>query len=303
MKDKDYKKIIEFLGKERVKINEPMTKQTTFKIGGPADLYYEAKTQKELTNSILLARKLKIPYFILGNGSNLLVSDKGFRGIVIKNKNEKIEIKNENLKFKVIVGAGWDLGILINKLAQNSIGGLEFMTGIPATVGGAVRGNAGAWQQNIGDKVSRVEILTESGQTSWLNQKDCHFSYRESQFKKNTKIILEVEFLLEKKDKDKIEKEINEILIKRKNQPSKPSAGCIFTNPKPDLAGKLIEECGLKGVKIGCAQISPKHANFIVNLGRAKMADVVALITLIREKVRQKFGIELEEEIVRIGEF
>jgi len=302
MKNK-YQKIIDFLGKNRVKLNEPLAYHTTFKIGGPADLFYEAKNEEELIKVVSITRKIRTPFFILGNGSKLLVGDKGFRGLVIKNKNKKIEIEEESETPKVVAGSGLYIEDLTRELQKKSIGGLEFMVGIPATVGGAVRGNAGAWQQAIGDKITRVRILTSEGKTKWLKKAECEFAYRQSRFKRTDEIILEVEFILEKEDQKDIEKKIAENLEKRKNQPKEPSVGCIFVNPKPKSAGELIEKCGLKGVTIGGAQISPKHANFIVNLGGAKADDVVGLITLARQKVKEKFGIELEEEIVRIGEF
>jgi len=297
---KKYKEIIKKLGKDGAKINEPMAKHTTFKIGGPADLFYEARTEEEIIRAI---REVGVPYFILGRGSNILVGDKGFRGMVIKMKNEKLKIKNDKEKIKILADAGVLLANLVNFAAMNSVGGLEFLAGIPGTVGGAVRGNAGAWQQNIGDKVARVKILTLEGQIKWINQKDCQFSYRKSRFKRNDEVILGIEFKLEKKDKKEIERKINEILEKRKNQPKEPSAGCVFVNPKPLHAGVLIEQCGLKGKQIGGAKVSEKHANFIVNLGGAKAKDVVALISLIKAKVKERFGIELKEEIMKVGEF
>ncbi|MGB9706669.1 MAG: UDP-N-acetylmuramate dehydrogenase [Microgenomates group bacterium] len=296
-----YSKIIEKLGRRRVKLNEPMAKHTTFKIGGPADLFYEARTTKELVEAVKLARKLEIPYFILGGGSNLLVADGGFRGMAIKIKNEKLKIKNYNKKLKIICEAGLMLSRLVGEAAQKGAGGLEFAAGIPGTVGGAVRGNAGAWQQAIGDKIVRVKILTPKGKIKWIKAADCQFSYRQSRFKKTREIILGVELELEKGNKKEVEAKIKENLAKRASQPKEPSAGCIFVNPKPLSAGELIDKCGLKGKRIGDAQISPKHANFIVNLGKAKAGEVIKLIKLIKKKVKDKFGINLEEEICFVG--
>jgi len=292
-----YLKIIEKLGQGRVKLNEPLAKHTTFKIGGPADLFYEAKTTKELIKVIKLIKKLRIPYFVLGGGSNILVADEGFRGIVIKMSNVKCQMSNG----KIIAGAGVSLGELLKLAAKNSLAGLEFAAGIPGTVGGAVRGNAGAWQQAIGDKVVGVKVLTPTGRIKWLKAADCQFSYRQSRFKKTKEIILEVELKLEKGDKKEIEAKIRENLAKRASQPTQPSAGCIFVNPKPLSAGKLIEKCKLKGRQIGEAQISSQHANFIVNLGRAKAQEVIKLIKLIKKKVKEKFGIDLKEEICFVG--
>lgn len=301
--NKNYQKLIELLGENRVKTDEPMAKYTTFGIGGPADLYYEAKTEEELVRAIKKSDELEVPYYILGNGSNLLVGDKGIKGMVIKNKILKIKYKKVKGGELIIAGAGVLLNDLMKFCVKNSFSGLEFLTGIPGSVGGAVRGNAGAWQKNIGDQVKRVKILTEDGKVKWIAQEDCHFSYRKSWFKKTKEIILEVELKVEKKEKKEIEKMVGEYKEKRKNQPRELSAGSVFINPKPYSAGEMIEECGLKGIKNNLAEISLLHANFIVNLGGAKAKDVVELIALVKEKVKKRFGIELEEEIVRVGEF
>jgi len=303
-----YKQIVKKLGKERAKIDESMVKHTTFKIGGPSDLFYEAKTEKELVEAIKVAMEVGVPYFILGKGSNVLVGDKGIRGMVIKVQSSKFPLRPRSEASKVqneriIAEAGVLLNDLVKFYVKNSFGGLEFLVGIPGSVGGAVRGNAGAWQKNIGDKIVKVKILDEKGKIKYLNRQDCQFSYRNSRFKKTSEVILEAEFLVEKKEKKEIKKIIIEYRNKRKNQPAEASAGSIFINPKPYSAGEMIERCGLKGRKIGGAQISPKHANFIVNLGGAKAKNVVALITLAKNKVKEKFGIDLREEIVRVGEF
>jgi len=302
-KNQRYEKIINILGKDRIKLNEPLSKQMTFNIGGPADLFYEAKTERELIRVIKVIREEGIPYFILAGGSNILVGDKGFRGIVIKFliSNFKFLIKDETVL--VTVGAGMLTSVLLNELAKRSISGLEFMAGVPGTVGGAVRGNAGAWQQNFGDKVSRVKVLTSQGEIVWLRKTNCQFKYRHSRFKKSEEIILEVELRLDFGDKEKMEKQIKGYLERRVNQPREPSAGSVFINPRPQAAGELIEQCGLKGKRIGGAQISKKHANFIVNVKDAKAADVLALIEVVKVKVREKFNIDLNEEIVKIGEF
>jgi len=281
----------------KVKTNEPLAKYTTFKIGGPADFFVEVEKEEELVKLLRLLKVLKLPYFVLGGGSNLLVADEGFRGIVIKIANYELRITN----CKIIAGAGVSLGKLVELAAENSLAGLEFAVGIPGTVGGAVRGNAGAWQQAIGDKVKRVKVVTPEGEIKWIDSSDCQFAYRQSRFKKTKEIIWEVELELEKGNKKEIQEKIKENLAKRASQPKEPSAGCIFVNPKPFAAGELIDKCGLKGKRIGDAQISPKHANFIINLDKAKAAEVVRLIKLIKEKVKEKFGIDLEEEIFFLG--
>ena len=299
----DYLESIKKLGLA-VKTNEPLASHTTFKIGGPADFFVEVEEEEKLLKLIKLLKELKLPYFILGGGSNLLVADEGFRGVVVKIANcelPALPAGGRIANFKIIAGAGVSLGRLVELAAKNSLTGLEFAAGIPGTVGGAVRGNAGAWGQAIGDRVKRVKVLTPQGEIKWIGASDCHFSYRQSRFKKTKEIILEVELELEKGNKKEIQEKISQNLAKRATQPKEPSAGCIFVNPKPLVAGELIDKCGLKGKRIGDAQISPKHANFIVNLGKAKAADVNKLIKLIKEKVKEKFGVELEEEIFLLG--
>lgn len=294
-----YKEIIEILGKERVGLNELMSNHTTFKIGGPADLFFEARTQEELKLARENARKLDIPYFLLGGGSNILFADKGYRGLIIKLKIEDFTVEGE----KITAGSGLLLSKLVNLAMENSLSGLEFAVGIPGTVGGAVVGNAGAWQQSMGDLVQEVAVLDENGITGNIDKIDCSFEHRKSCFKGKNTVVLFAELLLKKGNKNEIEKRMEEYFEKRSNQPKEPSAGCIFVNPKPVSAGELIEKCGLKETRIGDAQISGKHANFVVNLGNAKSSDVLKLVLLMKQKVKEKFGIDLIEEIVKIGEF
>lgn len=294
-----YDILIKMLGPKKVRKNVSMSDYTSFKIGGPADLFYLAETEEELVRVVGEVRGIGVPYFILGNGSNILAGDGGYRGLIIKLSNCELKI-SENT---ITAGAGMQISFLLNKCMEESLIGLEFMAGIPGTVGGAVRGNAGAWQQNFGDKIQRVKILSENGEIKWIEQNECLFVYRGSRFKYNNEIILAAEIKMEKGEKKETEGQMKTYLEKRKCQPKEPSAGCIFVNPKPRSTGELIEKCGLKGRQIGGAKISEMHANFIVNTGNAKAADVVALIDLVRNEVRSKFNVELKEEIVRIGEF
>ncbi len=297
--NQNYQKIIEKLGVGNFKLDEPMAEHTTFKIGGPADLFYEAETEEELVKVVEAIKEMEVPYSVLGGGSNILVGDKGFRGLIIKLSNGELKITNNT----VLAGGSVPIAVLLDKCRENSLEGLEFMEGIPGTVGGAVRGNAGAWQKWIGESVSRVKIFTDDGEIRWLEQKDCQFTYRDSRFKRNKEIILAAEFEMSKGEMKAIEEKSRECLQKRACLPKEPSAGCIFVNPKPLSAGELIEKCGLKGTKIGQAQISEKHANFIINLGGARAVDVIGLIDLAKRTVGEKFNINLEEEIVRTGEF
>ncbi|MGB9598831.1 MAG: UDP-N-acetylmuramate dehydrogenase, partial [Minisyncoccales bacterium] len=285
----------------QVKKNILLKNHTTFKIGGRAKYFFEAKRKEDLIRATFLAKKLKLPYFILGGGSNVLVSDKGFEGIVIKVENKNLSVLNS----EIYAEAGVKLAKIVNVAAENSLSGFEFLVGIPGTVGGAIFGNCGAFGKSIGDLIKEVEIFDlKSNCLKVLKKRDCAFSYRDSIFKKNKNlIILSAIFKLKRKKKDEILKKMKENLKEKiKSQPLNfPSAGCIFKNPGKISAGKLIEMANLKGKKIGGAKISEKHANFILNFKKAKAKDVRRLIRFIKQKVKKKFGIVLEEEICHFG--
>jgi len=283
---------------------------TTFRIGGKAEYFFVAKNKKDLIKAISVAKKLKLPFFVLGGGSNLLVSDKGFNGILIKIRNTKYEIPacpagRQNTK--IMAEAGVMLGELVNILAKTELSGLEWAAGIPGTVGGAIFGNAGAFNKSMKDVVKSVEALevkNEKCKVKNFKNRDCKFSYRDSIFKNNKNlIILSVTLQMKRGDKKEIENKIKKNLEQRnKTQPLNfPSGGSIFKNPPGFFAGELVKRCGLKGKKIGNVKISEKHSNFIVNLGNGKAKDVIKLIKLIKQKVKKKFGVTLEEEIQFLG--
>ncbi|PIS39368.1 MAG: UDP-N-acetylenolpyruvoylglucosamine reductase [Candidatus Nealsonbacteria bacterium CG08_land_8_20_14_0_20_38_20] len=315
-KFQDLKKLL-----PNIKKNVSLKEDTTFKIGGRAKYFYDAKNKEDLIRAILAAKKFKLPFFILGRGSNILVADKGFDGLAIKIKNEKLKMKNYNSKFKIFCQSGVPLAKLVSKSLQIGATGLEWAIGIPGTIGGAIRGNAGAFNKSMTNIVKSVEVLEITGgqmqnakckmqndnakfKIKEYKNKDCKFSYRESIFKKNKNlIILSAELQLKKGNKNKIKEKMKEYLNYRKEtQPLNfPSAGSVFKNPKVFSAGELIEKCGLKGKRLGGAKISEKHGNFIINLGNAKAGDVAGLINLIKQKVKKKFGIILEEEIEYLG--
>jgi UDP-N-acetylmuramate dehydrogenase len=328
MKNNIFKKLEKILS--GVQKNVLLKNYTTFEIGGPAKYFFVAKSKEDLVKAVKLAKKLKLPIFILGGGSNLLVSDKGFKGLVIKMQNEKIKIKNDNAKSKMIhVDAGAALSALVGFAAENSFKGFEWAVGIPgATVGGAIFGHAQAFGEKISDEIENVGALDiKTLKVKNLTKKQCRFSLKDSIFKKNRNlIIISAVFKLKKKDKKEIQKKIAGCLnYRKKRHPMTfPSAGSVFVNPEvkinlprrllerfPELkefvkkrvipAGYLIEKCGLKGKKIGKAQISEKHANFIINLGGAKAKDVLKLIKLAKKTVKKSFGINLEEEIQYLG--
>lgn len=338
--------IKKILGKN-LKFNESLKKWTTFYLGGPAKYFFLARNQKEIVKALKLAINFKIPYFIIGGGSNLLISDKGFKGLVIKIKNEKLKIKNDKEKLKIVeVGAGVSLSRLVNFSLKKGLTGLEWATGIPGTLGGAIRGNAGAYGKSTADLVETVKvlkILNSKLQTSNkfqlvsqrtkfkiqnFSKRNCQFGYRDSIFKHHKNLIIfSATLRLKKGDKRKIKNEILKILKRRKEKiPFGFSAGCIFKNIKilkyqnsqntkilkyPDWqdfkkngvipAGWLIEKSGLKGKIIGQAEISARHANFIINHGTARAKDVLKLINLIKKEVYKKFKIKLKEEIEKIG--
>lgn len=312
-----------------VLVDEPLKKYTTFKIGGPAKFFVVVKDKVHLFKAVKAAVDLKIPFTILGGGSNVLVADKGIDGLVIKLEQGETEIKGNRVK----VFSGNLLGAFIRETVRSGLGGLEFAANIPGTIGGAVYGNAGAYGKGVGDFVHEVEVIvagTEVG-LKVLTKEECAFAYRESIFKKNknlcaigrtrppARIISEVTFALEK-DASGEEKlaQIDEEWKKRLcSQPlDLPSAGCSFKNfvYNEDLrryekwaqsgklpAAKFIEEAGLKGAKIGGAMVSDKHANFILNFDNATADDVVQLISLVKTKVRDEFNVQLEEEVQYLG--
>lgn len=290
-----------------IKENVSLKNYTSFKIGGRAKYFFVAQTEKDLISAINLAKEINLPFFILGGGSNLLVSDREYKGLVIKTKNEKIKIeplsssKKGGAKLKIFCEAGTLFSKLLSESIKNEATGLEWAIGIPGTVAGATRGNAGAFGSSIADSIQMVRVYNvKNRKIKIFKNKDCQFNYRNTIFKKNKDlIIISLTLELKKGKKKDIENKIKEYLdYRKKHQPLNfPSAGSIFLNPKGFSAGQLIEKCGLKGKKMGQAQISKIHANFIVNRGRAKAKDVKKLIKLTKEKAKQKFGIILKEEI------
>lgn len=311
----------------KIRRNISLKNFTTFRIGGKANYFVEAKNDKEIKEALGFALDKDIPFFILGGGSNILVSDNGFQGIVIRLKGKKIK-KDKGV---ISVFSGTPLSSLVSFFHKESFSGLEEMIGIPGTVGGAVRGNAGAFENYIGKIVFKVKVWKIKNKKILpreFSRKECHFSYRESIFKKNKGLIIrEVVFVAKKDKKEKIEERMKKyFLYRRKHQPLEfPSAGSIFKNYQgvikdkkilkefPEVkefnerklipAGFLIDKLGLKGLKKGRVMVSKKHANFIINLGGGKAKDVLWLIDIIKRKVREKFKIKLEEEIEFLGDF
>ncbi len=280
-----------------MKKNEPLRGHTTIKIGGPAKYFCIADTLDDLKEALRFAETDNLKVEIFGAGSNLLVSDAGFDGLIIKLNFNYIEVDNETVK----VGAGVMLGRLVSFLADKGLGGLEFLAGIPGTVGGAIAMNAGAWGDEIGNYVEQATLISKISRE--IVRDKIKFSYRSSDVYKKEFIIVDVLLKVKNCDKEEINRKIKEYSSKRKaSQPlGLPNCGSMFKNPQGDYAGRLIEAAGLKGRRDGDAQISEAHANFIVNLGGAKSENVVKLIKLCEAEVFKKFNIKLEPEIKFIG--
>lgn len=273
--------------------NRPLCEWTTFGIGGPARFFVEAKTVEEMEEMVNLSQLKNIPFFILGKGSNTLFDDRGFDGLVILNRIDHMR-QNEN---RFTVGGGFSfsrLGLMTSKMG---LSGLEFSPGIPGSIGGAIYMNAGANNQETKDSLVQVTYLTEKGEKMTLQRPNIEFSYRLSSFQKMKGVIVEAVFEL-KPDPEAKKRQEDIISYRLKTQPYRErSAGCVFRNPPNETAGKLIEQCGLKGAHSGGAFVSEMHANFIVNRENATAKDVLHLIEEVKEKVHAMTGILLEEEI------
>lgn len=290
------------LGVGKVDTQVPLAKYTTLKIGGPADLFIEPSSIENLSKVLEVIRKHHLPWRAIGRGSNLLVSDRGIEGAVIKLGAglDHLEINGEEVK----VGAGYSLISLATAISRKGLSGLEFASGIPGSVGGAVYMNAGAHGSDISKILTKAHILFADGKMEWLSNEEMEFSYRTSILqKKRPGIILEAVFHLVPGDRAKIVSEMQKNKDYRKEtQPwNFPCAGSIFRNPLPQYAGRLIEESGLKGYSIGGAKISEIHANFIVNTGSATAKDVLDLIQYVKDTIYQRYGVKMETEVEIIG--
>lgn len=288
------------ISEENIFIDEPMKKHTSFKIGGVADIFIKVKSVQELQYIIEVAKKENILVTIIGNGSNLLVKDNGIRGIVIMLNMDKIEIEDTI----VTVEAGVKLGFLAQKLLKEELTGFEFAAGIPGSIGGAVRMNAGAYGGEMKDIIVETKCLTPSGEIVTLSNEEQEFSYRHSIFMENRYIVLETKIKLRKGNKDEIKAKMDDYAQQRKEkQPiSLPSAGSTFKRGTDFVTAKVIDECGLKGFSIGDAQVSTKHAGFVVNNGNATAEAVLSLIEHVQKVVLEKTGKKIELEIEVLGE-
>ena len=286
-------------------VNEPMSKHTSFKIGGNADIFIKAKTEEDIKQILRYSNENNIPLTIVGNGSDLLVKDGGIRGIVIKVDIDifKIEKINEE-DYIVTVGAGVKNGYVAQKLLIDEIEGFEFASGIPGSIGGALRMNAGAHGGEMKDIVLETMCMDKQGNICVLSNEEQEFEYRNSIFKLNKYIILSTKLKFKKGIYKEIKEKMDEYANWRKeHQPIEyPSAGSTFKRGTDFITAKLIDECGLKGYSIGDAEVSTKHAGFVINKGNAKAKEVIDLIEYIKEKIAHKFGKEIELEVQIIGE-
>ena len=295
-------KLIKKLGFNRVRVNEPMSEHTYMKVGGPADIFLEVKSQSELVEAVNAARECGVPITILGHGANVLVSDKGIRGLVILNRTSDIKFLPHGF---VEVDSGANVLQLTLEAAKRGLGGLERMTRVPASVGGAIYMNAGDTGRGefFGQLVAQIKVLDKEGKVKKIYPEQAGFAYRTSRFQESGEIILSAKLSLPAQTKGQIDNKIKDILSRKNLHPAGPSVGSTFRNPPGEHAGELIERAELKGKEIGGAKISERHANFIINTGVAKAGDVKALIDLMKKTVAQKFNIDLEEEVRYLGEW
>lgn len=301
-KKKIYDGLIGILDKEDIKIDEPMKKHISFRVGGPADILVKPRTEDQIKNIINLLKKEEVPYLVIGNGSNLLIKDGGIRGVVV-------EISDNFNKFEIdgnIVNA--QSGVLLAVLGKAILGaelkGFEFAAGIPGTLGGALTMNAGAYGGEMKDIVKSVKVMDEEGNIKELTNEQMEFGYRKSTVIKNNYIVLSAKIKLEDGNYNEIKELMADLAQRRvKNQPlNLPSAGSTFKRPEGHFAGKLIDDAGLRGLTLRGAQVSEKHCGFVVNMGEAKAKDLLDLMYIVKSTVYNKFGINLEEEVKILGE-
>jgi UDP-N-acetylmuramate dehydrogenase len=290
----------------KIKTGEPMARYTTMKIGGPADYFIDADAKAALVPLLKRLRAVHVPFCLLGKGSNVLVSDRGIRGAVIRLGEEfkRADWREEESRASVDVGAAYAMTQLVREAARRGLGGLEFAEGIPGSVGGALYMNAGAYGSEMEKIVARVEGTTPAGEPVAFDRDEMTFSYRDSHLPPGT-VVTAVTMRLEKQDAAEVSTKVRELVTRRKaSQPAGfPNSGSMFRNPPGDFAGRLIEAAGFKGRRIGDAQISERHANFIVNHGGARAAEVKQLMDAVRAEVKARFGVELVPEVRFLGEW
>lgn len=301
MKENIKIELVRLLGEDAVSVDEPMSKHTTFRIGGPADYFVYPKTNEEVQALVKFCREEEIPYFILGNGSNLLVSDEGYRGMIIqvyRNMNQ-IEVRGE----RIYAQSGALLSLIAKKALDASLTGFEFAGGIPGTLGGAVMMNAGAYGGEMKDVLEEVTVLTKEGEILNIPAEKMEMGYRTSIVKTAGYLVLGAVLKLNPGDEQEIRNRMRELTeLRTTKQPLEfPSAGSTFKRPEGYFAGKLIMDAGLRGYRVGGAQVSEKHCGFVINTGDATAADVIQLMEDVKRIVKEKFGVTLEPEVKFLG--
>lgn len=298
-----YQKLTEWMPEERVKKEEPMRLHTTFRVGGPADLFVSPNSVEEVRKVTALCREEGVPYYIMGNGSNLLVSDQGYRGVIIQFYKEMNDISVEGTLLRAQAGAL--LSAVANRALSESLTGVEFAAGIPGTLGGACVMNAGAYGGEMKDVLKAVTVLTQEGEVLTLSNEELELGYRTSVIARKHYIVLEAEIALSEGKKEEIQAVMDDLKERRiTKQPLEyPSAGSTFKRPEGYFAGKLIQDAGLRGFQVGGAQVSEKHCGFVINKDHATAAEIAELIRQVSEKVEAQFGVKLEPEVKRLGEF
>ncbi|KEH95667.1 UDP-N-acetylmuramate dehydrogenase [Clostridium novyi] len=295
------KKLESILDKEEIKNNILMKNYTSFKVGGPADIFVTPNSYEKVKGVINICKENNIPYFILGNGSNVLVRDGGIRGVVVSfNKLNKVYAEGN----KVIAESGTLLSMVANTALKSDLTGLEFAHGIPGSVGGAVTMNAGAYNGEISQVIESATVIDNNGKIIKLSKEELDLSYRNSIILKNGYVVLNATFALQKGDHDVIKGRMDDLMRRRKEkQPLEyPSAGSTFKRPEGYFAAKLIEDSGLKGTHVGDAEVSIKHSGFLINKGKASAKDILDLIEVVKKTVKEKFNVELNTEVRIVGE-
>lgn len=302
MRDLD-EKLSRVLAPERVRMDEPMSRHTTFRVGGPADLFVEPETAEELSSVLRICREADVPFYILGNGSNLLVGDRGYRGVMVALGKSFGTVTVEGTSLRA--GAAALLSSVARQALAHSLTGLEFAAGIPGTVGGAAVMNAGAYGSEMSAVLTRVTVLTENGEIKKIPASELELGYRTSCILPSNYVVLEAEMELGFGISGEIKARMEELAEQRRSkQPLEyPSAGSTFKRPEGYFAGKLIQDAGLRGFSVGGAQVSEKHCGFVINRGGASAADILALCREVQARVKAQFGVALEMEVKLLGEF
>ena len=304
MMDKSFINEIEaFADKGALILEEPLCNHTTFRVGGKADAFLSVSNEEQLQKAVLLCKEYDVPFLILGNGSNLLVSDNGYRGMVILIGKGMSDITVDGNRVMAMAGA--TLSSVAQTVAKHSLSGLDFASGIPGTIGGAIVMNAGAYDGEMKMVVEKVRVLTQGGEVFVLSNEELEFGYRTSRVKKEKLIVLSVTLLLQPQKQEDIYKKMNDFAARRREkQPLEfPSAGSTFKRPEGMFAGKLIMDAGLRGYCVGDAQVSEKHCGFVINKGNATATDIYTLMRFVIQKVEETSGIRLEPEVKLLGDF